>query len=70
MRMAREKNITVIMSLHEIELAGKAADIIAAVGSSGKVKAGSPEEMFDKKEIQKLYGIDKKLLDSVFWKDF
>ena len=26
--------------------------------------------MFDEKEIQKLYGIDKKFLDPVFWQDF
>ena len=70
MRMAKEKGITVVMSLHETELARKSADVIAAVSRDGSVKSGSPEEMFDEKEIQKLYGIDKKFLDPVFWQDF
>jgi iron complex transport system ATP-binding protein len=70
MRMAKEKGITVVMSLHETQLARKSADIIAAVSRDGSVRSGSPEEMFDEKEIQKLYGIDKKFLDPVFWQDF
>lgn len=70
MRMAKEKGITVVMSLHETELAKKSADVIAAVSRDGSVRSGSPEEMFDEKEIQKLYGIDKKFLDPVFWQDF
>ena len=69
MRMAKEKGITVVMSLHETELAKKSADVIAAVSRDGSVRSGSPEEMFDEKEIQKLYGIDKKFLDPVFWQD-
>ncbi|HIV17280.1 MAG TPA: ABC transporter ATP-binding protein [Candidatus Alectryocaccobium stercorigallinarum] len=69
MRMAKEKGITVVMSLHETELAKKSADVIAAVSRDGSVRSESPEEMFDEKEIQKLYGIDKKFLDPVFWQD-
>ena len=70
MCMAKEKGITVVMSLHETQLARKSADVIAAVSRDGSVRSGSPEEMFDEKEIQKLYGIDKKFLDPVFWQDF
>ena len=69
MRMAKEKNITVIMSLHEIELAKKTADRIVTVSREGVVRAGSPEKMLDEKEIEKLYRIDRNFLDPVFWKD-
>ncbi len=69
MRMAKEKNVAVIMSLHEIELAKKAADIIVAVGMDGKARVGRPREMLQKENIRELFGIDRSAINSVFERD-
>lgn len=65
-RMAHEEKITVIMSLHEIELAKKAADRIVAVGGDGIIKDGGPDEIFAENGIRKLYNINNKYLDPIF----
>ena len=45
-RMAKEKQITVIMSLHEIDLAEKIADKIICVRGDHRFYCGTPEEIF------------------------
>ena len=61
-RMARKKNITVIMSLHEIDLAQKVSDKIICV----KGHYGKPEEVFKEDTIRSLYEIDNGSFDPVF----
>lgn len=57
--MAREQGITVILSLHEIDLAYKIADKIACV-KDGCIRAyGTPEEIFTGGLIDELYDIDR-----------
>ena len=57
-KLALEKQLAVIMSLHELELAMKVADQVACV-SRGAIKAvGSPEEIFTGTTIQDLYQVD------------
>ena len=58
-KLAREKNIAIIMSLHEIELASKIADTIVALNGDKVVKAGTPEEIFKDSFVQNLYGINE-----------
>ncbi len=55
--MAHEKGITVIMSLHEIDLATKISDYILCVKGETVAAFGSPEEIFDSDTIDKLYDI-------------
>ena len=47
-RMARKKHITVIMSLHEIDLAQKVSDKIICVKGDTIAHYGKPEEVFKK----------------------
>lgn len=62
-RMVMEKNMAVIMSLHEYELARCCADHILCVGGGRIDRYGTPEEIFgDGDYINSLYGIDEKLL--------
>ena len=55
--MAKEKGITVIMSLHEIDLAQKISDKIMCVHGDVISNFGPPEEIFRGDTISALYGI-------------
>ena len=64
--MAKEKNITVIMSLHEIDLAQKISDKIICVKGEKIPWYGMPEEIFKDEIIRELYGMDNGHFDTVF----
>ncbi len=64
--MAHEKNITVVMSLHEIDLAEKVADRIVTVKGGEPVAEGRPEEIFEEENIRRLYDIEKGFFDPLF----
>ncbi len=55
--MAHERGITVIMSLHEIDLATKISDYILCVKGDTIAAFGSPDEIFDGDAIDRLYDI-------------
>ncbi len=59
-QMAMEE-ITVIMSLHEIELALDVADRLILVYDDGHVLVRSPKEVLDNSMIKDLYGLDDKM---------
>lgn len=56
-RMVEEKNMSVIMSLHELDLAEKCADYILCINDKKLVKYGTPEEVFTDDFINELYSI-------------
>ena len=64
--MAKEKNITVIMSLHEIDLAQKVADKVVCVKGDHISLFGAPEDIFSYDNIKDLYSIDNGSYDPVF----
>ena len=64
--MAKEKKITVIMSLHEIDLAQKVSDKILCVKGEVISKYGTPEEIFQEKIIRDIYEIDNGYFDPCF----
>lgn len=64
--MAKKKGITVIMSLHEIDLAEKVADKIICVKGDRIAHCGKPETIFQEETIRELYGIDNGYFDPVF----
>jgi len=53
--MSRTRNLSVIMSLHELDLAGRISDKIACVRGDRIDRFGSPEEIFTEGYIPKLY---------------
>ena len=57
-RMAKEQGITVLMSLHEIDLAQKCADRIVCVRGEEIMAYGTPEEVFCEEIIEELYDLD------------
>ena len=56
-KMAKENGITVIMSLHEIDLAQKISDQVICVKGDRIAEFGDPEEIFTEATIRDLYGI-------------
>lgn len=57
--MVLEKNVAVIMSLHELDLAQKISDTVLCVNGEYIEKYGSPEEIFTSDYVKNLYGITK-----------
>lgn len=55
--LARKKNLAVIMSLHELDLAQKISDTIACVKGDRIDRVGTPEEIFSGNYVQQLYGV-------------
>ena len=64
--MAKQKGITVIMSLHEIDLAQKISDKILCVQGDHVASFGPPETVFDADNIRRLYGIEQGSYDPLF----
>ena len=65
-QMAKAKNITVIMSLHEIDLAMKISDRILCIKGDHIFKEGTPDEVFEEELIRELYSIDNGFFDPLF----
>ena len=63
--MRKKKGLTVIMSLHELELAKLISDKILCLKGEYIERYGTPEEIFEADFIRKLYGIE----DGIFAED-
>ena len=57
--MAKRQDITVVMSLHEIDLACKVSDKIVCVKGDHIAAFGTPDEIFSDERINSLYEIDR-----------
>ena len=62
-KMKDEKHVTVVMSMHELELAGRISDKILCLKGEYADRFGTPQEVMDKEYIRELFGIDKELSD-------
>lgn len=57
-QLTRERSISVIMSMHEIDLAQRISDHVLCI-SGGKIdRQGTPDDIFTAEYISELYGID------------
>ena len=54
-KLASEKNIAVLMSLHEPEIAMKLSDTVVAVGDGKVLRMGTVDEVFTEKFIRELF---------------
>lgn len=61
-RLRRERGLTVIMSLHELELAKIVSDKILCLKGAYVERYGTPEEVFSSDFIERLFGIDEERL--------
>lgn len=65
-KLSRERNITVIMSLHEIDLAEKTADHILCIDANHETTYGTPEEIFREERIRELFHVERGHFDPVY----
>ena len=65
-RLAGESGVTVVMSLHEIDLASKASDLLLCVKGETVAAFGTPDEVLKKLPIEELYGLDKGSYNAAF----
>lgn len=64
--MVREKNLAVLMSLHELELAERVSDTVVCVSGDRIDRMGSPKEIFSSDYIAKLYHMEPGKYDPCF----
>lgn len=57
-RLAKEKSIAVVQSLHELDLAQKFSDKVLSIHDGRAERYGEPEDIFTDDYITSLYGID------------
>jgi iron complex transport system ATP-binding protein len=57
-RLCREKGITVIASMHDVDIASKVADRVALIKDGGVQAWGPPEEVLREEAVADLYGFE------------
>lgn len=65
LRLAREQGVTIVMSLHEIDLAARVSDLVMGIGTHGVEMFGTPEAVFTEANITRLYGISSGAYDAL-----
>ncbi|MFR5244137.1 MAG: ABC transporter ATP-binding protein [Clostridium sp.] len=58
-KLVQERNVAVLMSLHELDLAERISDYVLCAESGTIGRAGTPSEVFERDYIAKLYGIER-----------
>jgi iron complex transport system ATP-binding protein len=58
-QLTQEKDVTVIASLHDIDLAMKACDVALLIKDEHILACGTPEDVLTEDLITELYGMDK-----------
>ena len=64
--MVREKNLAVLMSLHELDLAQRVSDTVVCVSGDRIDRMGPPEEIFSNDYIAQLYHMEPGKYDPCF----
>ncbi len=59
-KLCREKKLTVIMSIHEVFIAGKISDSIISFKDGKVFRSGKTKEVFTERFVTELYDIDEK----------
>ena len=64
--LARDRDIAVVLSLHELDLAQRFSDTVLCIRDGAVDRSGSPEEVFSGDYIEKLYGLEPGRYDTLF----
>ena len=65
-RLVHQKQLAVVMSLHELDLAQRVSDTVVCVNGSRIERCGTPEEIFTADYIRRLYGLTGGSYEPVF----
>ena len=63
--LARQRQIAVVLSMHELDLAQKFSDTLLCLKNSRIDRSGTPEEIFRDDYVSQLYGLTKGSYDSL-----
>ncbi|MBP5379595.1 MAG: ABC transporter ATP-binding protein, partial [Ruminococcus sp.] len=64
--LVRSRNIAVVQTLHELDLAQRFSDKILCIANNKADRTGTPEEIFSGSYISELYGISCGSFDTLF----
>lgn len=67
-RLAREKSVAVIMSMHELDLAAKIAGRVLCVKDGRVFRTGTPDEIFKEEVLRELFDLPEELYRKYFTK--
>ena len=56
--LCRERGITVVASMHDVDIAAKISDQVVLIKDGGIVAWGTPEDTLNKKSVAALYDFD------------
>jgi iron complex transport system ATP-binding protein len=62
-KLARERNIAILMASHDLNLAGMIADEIALLKDGRVLKHGSPNQVLEPAILQEVYGVAMQRID-------
>lgn len=65
-RLASQEKLTIVLSLHEIDLALKLADFVLCVQDGGKAVFARPEEFLQENRISQLFGLPDGAYNQLF----
>jgi iron complex transport system ATP-binding protein len=63
-QLSRDRGVTVIASLHDIDLAMKACDVAILVKDERILACGTPEDVLNEKLVTQLYGLERAMFDT------
>lgn len=61
--LAKVKNIAIILSLHEIDLAAKIADYVLCIDNGSTRYYGTPEEVITKEHLKEIYQLTPEMME-------
>ena len=64
-RLSRERSLTVILAMHDIDIALKACEYVLLVRDGEISAAGKPEDLLDDTALNRLYGIEDAFYDTL-----
>lgn len=64
-KLAKEKNVAVLMSIHELEFVPAVADKVVAVADNKVFKVGKPDEIFIGENIEQIYHMKSGVGDTI-----
>ncbi|MCR3922176.1 MAG: ABC transporter ATP-binding protein [Firmicutes bacterium] len=65
-KLRNEKGISVVLSLHEIDIAMKCSNTVMLVGDGRILGCGHPEDLVKEKEVHQLYHVSGATYDEIF----
>lgn len=65
-KLVKEKNISVILSMHELDFAKKISDYVLGIKNCSIILSGTPDKIFTAESIMKLYDIPQSLYNKYF----